>query len=220
MSFKQLFKFLDDLDANNHKDWMDENRKRYHETKNFFKEWMTELCYGLKEVNPNFRVDPASPKIFRINYNHMYNANLPTYKDHFGSEVDSSDTSSFFYLQFGVKESFIAGGYYRPDKEALHKIREAIDYDGDRLKWIVNEPSFRKSFGRFEDDEQLKTAPKGFPRDHQHIDLLRFKNFVVAHYPTRAACSKPEFMDQVIELYKEMIPFRAYLDKAVAFEEI
>lgn len=220
MNFIQLFQFLDDLNENNHKDWMDENRKKYHEAKAFFKEWMTELSHRLKEVNPNFRGDPANPKIFRINRNRMYNAKLPVYKDHFASEVDSSEISSFFYVQFGVQESFIAGGYYQPDKEALQKIREAIDYDGDRLKWVVNEPSFQKCFGKFEDDEQLKTAPRGFPKDHQHIDLLRFKNFVVAHYPTKAACSKLDFMDQVIELYKEMIPFRAYLDTAVAFEEV
>ena len=101
MNFKQLFQFLDELDANNHKAWMDENRETYHAAKDFLKNWMIELGNQLKEINPHFRGDPAKPKIFRINHNPLYNAKLPIYKDHFGAEVDTSPDSSFFYLQLG-----------------------------------------------------------------------------------------------------------------------
>ena len=218
MNFEQLFKFLEDLSANNHKDWMDTNRKNYHEVKAFFKDWLTQLSYKLKEVNPDFSGNPDNPKIFRINRNKRFNPNLPTYKDNFSSEIDSGGATSFFYLQFGVNESFIAGGYYQPEKEALQKVRQAIDYDGERLKAIVQQPSFVRLFGEFDDDEKLKRPPKGFSKDHPHLDLLRFKNFIAAFYPTRQICNQANFMNKVVEVYQEMMPFRAYLDQAIQFE--
>ena len=218
MSFKDLFEFLDELNEHNHKDWMDENRKTYQEVKSFFKGWTTDLCHKLKELNPSFRTDPYKPKIFRINHNRMYNPNLPVYKDHFATELDSMNGTSFFYLEFGVKESLIAGGFYRPEKEILSKIRQAIDYDGEGLKQIANGLPFKEKFGVLEDEEMLKTMPRGYDKDHPHADLLRFRNFVVAHYPTRKKCFQPDFLQQVVELYREMIPFREYLDRAAAFD--
>ena len=62
---------------------------------------------------------------------------------------------------------------------------------------------------------QLKTTPRGYEITHPHIDLLRRKSFAVSHYVTREQVMAPDFEEKVIAVYKEMVPFRRYLNQAV-----
>ena len=48
-------------------------------------------------------------------------------------------------------------------------------YDGEQLKEVVNESSFRNYFGDFEYEDKLKTFPKRFAKEHPHLDLLRLR---------------------------------------------
>ena len=121
-----------------------------------------------------------------------------------------------FYIHLGVHESCIAGGFYSTQKELLISIRDAIDYNGDDFKNIIHKPCFVKTFNTLIDDgDSLKTAPKGYSQDHEHIDLLRLKTFAVQVNLTRQMVCQPNFMQRCVDIYKEMKPFRDYLNKAV-----
>ena len=58
-------------------------------------------------------------------------------------------------------------------------IREQIAQDSEPLREVINSKGFKENFGGLT-GEQLKTAPKGFPKDHPEIDLLRHKQFLVS----------------------------------------
>ena len=109
----------------------------------------------------------------------------------------------------------LAGGFWRPDAKTLRSIRDAIDYDGEEFKKIITKKSFVKTFGGLYEDEKLKTAPKGFSRDHTHIDLLRNKTFAVIHRFKNEEVLQHGFGEKVIQVYGEMLPFRRYLNQAV-----
>ncbi len=116
----------------------------------------------------------------------------------------------------GVSECFIAGGYYKPGSGILSSIREAIDYNGSVLKDILSKPSFVKSFGGLiEDEDKLSNAPKGYTKDHEHLELLKYKTFAVQRELSREEVLSTQFQDQLIELYQEMLPFRSDLNQAV-----
>ncbi len=218
MSFYKMFSFLRDLQENNSKEWMDEHRKEYHDIRNWYISWLNELDAELGKVNPNYHATEGRRAINRINNNLLYHPNKPVYKDHFGAGLDLSENGKQgdFYIHLGTSESFIAGGFYKPKKEILDSIRDAIDYNGEELKKIVNKPSFDKMFGGLIDDgESLKTAPKGYSQDHEHIDLLRRKTFAVQTSVTQKQVMQEDFQDYCVQVYKEMLPFRNYLNKAV-----
>ncbi len=65
-------------------------------------------------------------------------------------------------------------------------------------------------------DEPLKTAPKGFPRDHRHIDLLRHKTFAVVHPLPKDVVLNSGFKEYVVQIYLEMLSFRRYLNHAIS----
>ncbi len=215
MDFKRLFRFLRDLNKNNHKEWMDANRKEYHAVRDSYKKWLEDLDAELSAIDTDYEHTPPGKALNRINNNLLYHPNRPVYKDNFGAVLDKAPHKSEFYIHLGISESFIAGGFYRPDKEILASIRDAIDYDGEELQKILNKPAFRKLFTEGLYDDRLKTTPKGYDKEHPHIDLLRNKSYVVVHNLKETAITSPGFKEEVIAVYRELLPFRNYLSKAV-----
>ena len=214
MDFKELFKFIDALQRNNNKEWMDENRKWYFTIRDSYIAWLEMMDAKLNKIDPDYTHTPGKKAINRINNNLLFHPERPTYKDHFGAGLDQVSKQGDFYIQVG-KENFIAGGYYKPKASIVKSIRQAIDYNGEELLAILNKKSFKDKFEFIDDGDSLKTSPKGFPADHRFIDLLRKKTFAVQANLTRAEIMKPDFDEKVIAIYKEMLPFRRYLNQAV-----
>ncbi len=216
MDFNALFQFLQDLQANNHKEWMDANRKQYQTIRNSFIQWLDELDEKLAAIDPNYYPTSGKKGINRINNNLLFHPNKPVYKDHFAAGLDQRTKQGDFYIQIGVNECELAGGYWRPENKMLNSIREAIDYNGEELMKILNKKSFKQTFGgMYLDKDKLKTTPKGYSSDHEYIDLLRHRTFAVIHPLTQEDILKDDFMDKVITVYKEMLPFRRYFNQAV-----
>ncbi|PTX44165.1 uncharacterized protein (TIGR02453 family) [Christiangramia gaetbulicola] len=215
MSFYKLFEFLRDLNRNNNKEWMDNHRKQYHEVRDFYIEWLNQMDIKLAQIDPEYSPTTGKQAINRINNNLLFHPNKPVYKDHFGAGLDKEKGKGDFYIHIGINESFVAGGFYKPEKKKLDSIRAAIDYNGDEFKKILNKKSFKDTFGGLMEEEKLKTSPKGYSQDHEHIELLRNKSFAVMHSLTQKEIMQDDFQDKLIDIYKEMLPFRKYLNHAV-----
>jgi uncharacterized protein (DUF2461 family) len=69
------------------------------------------------------------------------------------------------------------------------------------------------------EEDALKTAPKGYSKDHPHIELLRLKTFAVMHPLTQKEVISTDFKNELLKAYDLMLPFRNYLNQAAAFEE-
>lgn len=215
MTFSKLYKFLRKLQQNNNKDWMDAHRDEYHHVRDFYIEWLEKMNTKLAEIDPGYFDTPGKKAINRINNNLLFHPNKPTYKDHFGAGLDQKSKQGDFYIHLGTSESFIGGGYWHPSSKILKSIRQALDYNGEELKQILAKKSFKEMFGAMVTDAPLKTAPKGFSKEHRHIDLLRKKSFAVTVQLTQNEVMSADFEERVLEIYKEMLPFRRYLNQAV-----
>ena len=217
MDFNHIYNFLERLEQNNSKEWMDEHRKEYHTARDMYIAWLDHLNIKLQDLDKDYFETSGRKSINRINNNLMFQPNNPIYKDHFGAGLDQKTKQGDFYIEIGLKQNVLAGGYWRPKKEIIDSIRQAIDYNGEELKAIITKPSFVKIFGGlYDDDQKLKTAPKGYLKDHPHIDLLKYKTFAVAVTLSRKQILAPNFEDYLYKVYMEMLPFRRYLRQAVS----
>ena len=169
----------------------------------------------LADIDDAYFYTPGKKAINRINNNLLYHPNKPTYKDHFGAGLDQRSKQGDFYIELGVNGSYFGGGYWHPSSKNLKSIREAIDYDGMTLLKIIQKKSFKEMFGELVTDHPLKTSPKGFSIDHKHIDLLRRKSFAASCSLSESEIVQEGFDNKVIAIYKELLPFRRYLNNAV-----
>ncbi len=216
MDFPKLFDFLERLQQNNHKEWMDAHRKEYHEVRDDFINWLDSLNNKLAAIDEDYYDTPGKKAINRINNNLMFHPNRPVYKDHFSGGLDQLSKQGDFYMEFGLENCFIGGGYWHPSSKLLKSIREAIDYNGEELVAILKKKSFKDTFGSMIEADSLKTAPKGYSQDHPHIELLKMKSFAAGCYLAREEVLRPDFDKQVIKIYKALLPFRRYLNEAVS----
>lgn len=215
MNFKSLFQFLTELNQNNTKEWMDQNRKWYKEVRSQYIAWLDDLDQTLANLDEGYYPTPGKRGINRINNNLMFHPDKPIYKDHFGAGLDKAPNTGDFYIEIGLGQSMLAGGIWRGDAKTLGSIREALDYNGEELQGILNKGSFKKMFGELVEDDRLKRGPKGFSPDHPYIELLKNKTFAVRHLLDRQDIMAPDFKEKLIAVYLEMLPFRRYLNKAL-----
>ncbi|MGB5983002.1 MAG: DUF2461 domain-containing protein [Nonlabens sp.] len=212
-----IFRFLRDLRNNNSKDWMDEHRDRYETAKERWIEEVEKILERLSEHDSRLAKLDASDTIERINNNLLYHPEKPTYKDHFGCEPGSVKKQGVIYISVGPSSSFIGGGLHNPDKKILDQVRKAIDERGEKLQEIIDSDNIQEYFnGLSSDPKKLKTAPQGYDKGHEHIELLRRKNFTVMKQLTEDEVTGSHFIDLVEEAYLKMKPLNDFLTEAVS----
>jgi len=214
MNTNKIFTFLSNLQENNSKAWMDANRKEYKATRDEFIQFVDKVNAKMVATYPAYYDTPGKKAIERINNNLMFHPERPTYKDHFGAVLDKITKGTDFYFMVGVNECIIGAGMWHPDPKTLKSVRAGIDYNGNILKEIISEKSFVETFGELYQGSRLKTAPAGYERDHEHIELLRLKSFAVMKNLTRKEVAAPDFADKLVEMYGVVQPFLSYLREA------
>lgn len=110
----------------------------------------------------------------------------------------------------------LAAGLYLPSPENLAKIRQEIDYNGERLNAIINDRTFKKTFGKFWDEDKLKTMPKGYAKDHPHVAFLKLKSFLVLHSFADSDVMDKKFLNKLIHGMKSAKPLNDFLMEGLA----
>jgi uncharacterized protein (TIGR02453 family) len=218
MDLKKVLAFVTALDQNNNKEWMDANKKWYLEAKEEFVKLTEQLIKATSIFEPAVADLEAKKCVFRINRDIRFSNDKTPYKNNFGMAMGEGGRTAgnpIYYFHIEPGKSFVAGGLYMPEAEVLKKIRQEVDYNAGELKKLVEKPSFMKAFGGLQ-GEKLKTAPKGYPKDHPHLELLQFKSYVVSAELTDEELLAEGLADRVVGLFKEMKPLNDYLSVAIS----
>ncbi|WP_215223292.1 DUF2461 domain-containing protein [Echinicola shivajiensis] len=214
---KDTLKFLEQLAANNNKEWMDANRDWYLEVKEGFLETAGNILAGLSKMDARFSVLKPKECIFRQNRDIRFSANKDPYKNNMGAYFSPGGKKSplpGYYLHIQPGECFLGGGIWMPASDVLKKIRQEIDYSGEELTKIIEEKSFKDTFGYIR-GEKLKTSPRDYALDHPYIDFLRMKSFVVSKPLTDKEVLSEKVVDLCMDGYKKMEKFNEFLSRAV-----
>lgn len=221
MENEEILAFLTELKKNNAKEWMDANKPTYQKARKAFIEIVETQIKEIAKWEPGFEAVTAKECVFRINRDIRFSKDKRPYKEHLGAFIAQGGRKTEFagyYVHFEPGNTFVGGGIYMPPSDILKKIRQEIDYNASELHTIIGEPTFKKVFGEIQ-GESLKTTPKGYPKDHPEIELLRLKSFTVTTQFTDKEVVKPSFHQEITKAFQIMRPFNQFLDMAVKHEE-
>ena len=161
MLSKETLQFLDDLKANNNRDWFLENKKRYEAFKKDYYQLASDLLDALKPLDASLEMQEVKNCTFRINRDIRFSKDKTPYKSHLGfwfSSGAKGQNRSGYYIHLEKGASFIAGGLYCPESDDLKKMRKEIAYFHEDLEEILEEKNFKKEFKDFDRNE--KKHPK------------------------------------------------------------
>jgi uncharacterized protein (TIGR02453 family) len=163
----EAIEFYEQLEADNSKAFWDANRARYKEV---VKGSMEALCGELADHGPFH--------LFRPHNDLRFSKNKPPYKTHQGA-YGESEGGAGFYIQLSKDGLMVAAGYYAMMRDQLERFREAVaaEHTGAEIDRIVAALPKQYRLGAI---DELKTAPKGYPKDHPRIALLRRKGLMTS----------------------------------------
>ena len=216
---KSTFQYLQDLKNNNTREWFHANKKRYDVVKSDFEETIKELIGSIGEFENMTGVEVKHCN-YRIARDVRFTNDKAPYKSWLSASFSEGGRKSGrvdFYLHISEEESFLGGGMWSPTPEQLSKFRQEIDYNPQELRAIIYEPTFLKIFGEPQ-GESVKSAPKGYSKDHLEIELLRKKQMFFWHKFTNDEVFSSDFVHKVTETAKMLKPFLDYLN-ALFFDQ-
>ena len=208
---KSLFSFFTDLQQNNNRDWFMEHKPTFKALEAQVKAFGEQLK---DQLNQHDHIDRF--KLFRIYRDVRFSKDKTPYKTHFGLTWHRTKPlyRGGYYLHLSPKNNFLACGFWDPNPADLKRIRQEIDMDGEEYRSILNNKTFKSVWGELQ-GEAVKTAPKGYAKDHPHIDLLRFKQHIFTiNYSDKEIC-QPDFVDRAYKALQAVRPFVDYMSEVL-----
>lgn len=209
------FEFLKKLRKNNNREWFNEHKDTYQQELEHIEHFADAL---LAKLNTHDLIETISGKksLYRIYRDTRFSQDKTPYKSHWSGSFKraTKQRRGGYYFHIEQGNSFVAGGFFGPVPADLKLIRDDIAFDPAPLQQIVNSKSFKSMFGTLQ-GEQVKTAPKGYPADHEAIALLRFKQYLLIRKFTDEEVMDPSFLEEANKTFKAMRPFFDYMSEVL-----
>jgi uncharacterized protein (TIGR02453 family) len=205
---KTALQFLSKLKKNNNRDWFNEHKTAFKTEQIAIKEFHNAI---IDNLNKHDKIDKY--KLFRIYRDVRFSKDKTPYQPHFAASFSRSGAAlrGGYYLRIRPGESFIAGGFWDPNKDDLFRIRKEFEMDATEIRGIISDKKFASVFGNQLQGAELKSAPRDFDKDHPNIDLIRKKGFIAVKQLTDKDVLAADFLANVDDYFKTLRPFFDYM---------
>lgn len=209
------FEFMARLKKNNNREWFNAHKEDYLDQLAHIENFASAL---LSNLNTHDEIETLSGKksLYRIYRDTRFSSDKTPYKTHWSGSFKRATKyrrgGYYFHIQQG--NTFIAGGFWGPEPADLKRVRDDIAFDSAPLRKILRNKTFVSMFSALK-GEQLKTAPKGYDTNHEAIDLLRHKQFLLIRPFTDKEVLSPDFAKEANLTFKAMRPFFDYMSEVL-----
>ncbi|MEZ4649817.1 MAG: TIGR02453 family protein [Candidatus Eisenbacteria bacterium] len=217
---KELFRFLEDLEKNNSREWFQANKDRYEEeVKMPLLSFIGEFAGPLGKISSHFVADPrpVGGSMFRIHRDVRFAKDKSPYKTaataQFRHEAGKDVHAPGFYLHLEPGQCFAGAGIYHPDNPTLGRIRDRIVDDPKAWKRVRDAKPFRAVWELSGDS--LVRPPRGYDPEHPFAEDLKRKDFIAVTHFTERDVLKPGFLGEYVKMCKAAESMTRYLTEAV-----
>ena len=209
---KEIFTFFKKLEKNNNREWFTENKAEFKNLEVDVKGFYNSVFENLQKHD-----DVDKIKVFRIYRDVRFSKDKTPYKTHFGGSFGRTKPRlrGGYYVHISPNnESFIATGFWEPHKDDLLRIRKELELDASEFKRVIGAKKFKNIWGDLVGDE-VKTAPKGFNKEHKDIDVIRKKQFIFTKKFTDKEVISPDFLKDIDNAFKTIRPYFDYMSEVL-----
>ncbi len=170
-----------------------------------------------QELSKKEELEPL--KIYRIYRDVRFTNDKTPYKIHFSAQSGRKKPHNRggYYFHIQPNHNFIGIGFWGPERDDLLRIRKDIEVS-DELEKILQSKTLIKEFGEIQ-GEEVKSAPKGFSKDHERIALLRKKQYLFIKNFTDEEVLAEDFPKKVAKSIQVLQPFLNYMTEVLTTDE-
>lgn len=208
--------FLQLLKKNNNRDWFNKNKDRFLVEQRSIETFLDALLTAL-HTHDLIETPSGKKSMHRIYRDTRFSNDKTPYKNNWSGNFKRATKirRGGYYFHIEPGNSFIAGGFWAPSTPDLKRIRDDIAFDAAPLRKILKSKTFVSTFGTLK-GEQLKVMPRGFTSDHEAIDLLRYKQFLIIRKFTDEEVLSGIFLQEANQTFKNMRPFFDYMSEVLS----
>lgn len=217
---KRTIRFLEELQANNEREWFKANKSRYEDdVLDVALRFIISMQDPLADIAPRFTAVPTrvGGSLMRVYRDARFSKNKLPYKTNIGIQFRHEQAkdvhSPGYYVHIEPGNVFVGVGMWRPDPDSLRCIRERIVAKPAEWQRAIGTNPFKRNFSL--GGESLSRPPRGFDKDHECIEDIKRKSFIAARELGVADCLKPQFQRTVEASFRSAEPFMRFLCKAV-----
>lgn len=213
----KVIDFLVKLEKNNNRDWYLAHKDQYEESRKKML-FITELLIAeIRRFDGDVPAMDPGDCLFRIYRDVRFSSDKRPYKTHFGSYIARGGRKSIragYYFHIEPGGSFLGGGIYMPNPPVLKALRTAIFEQYERFRSILEDPAFKIYFPEIE-AEKLKSNPRGYEPDFEHMYLLRYKWYAFSTRIDHSLLPDGNFLTTAISAFQSLYPVNKFLNDAI-----
>jgi uncharacterized protein (TIGR02453 family) len=153
--------------------------------------------------------------VFRQHRDVRFSPDKSPYKTRTYGLLHAPGQGNALYAEISARGLYAAAGYWRMAPDQLARYRDAVvaEEPGEAL---ADAMSTVRRAGLELAPPALKTAPRGMPRDHPRVALLRYKDVIAGRrLAPGPALATREALDHVAATWRAARPLTAWLDEHV-----
>lgn len=205
-----LIDFYLALEQHNNREWFQANRASYD----------SEVGSPLKALAHELESQYPPVKVFRPFRNNRFWPELPPLNEH-ASLVANAGAMAILYLRIDADGMLVNGGSHQLDRAQISRFRSivATDEGAAKVRSLLAEAA---SAGfAINEESKLKSAPRGYSKDHPHIDLLRLRSLSLSrHYPPGPWLTTRESLDLIVGGWQTVMPWVQWLRVNLDFAQL
>lgn len=214
----ELYGFLKELRQNNNREWFHAHKAEYDRLREAWLADLQRLIDLMGQWDPRLLRFPAKECAHRIYRNLRFSQDKTPFKTYFSAFISPygrhHDNHAGYYLHLDPdeKEGGLYGGIWWPEAPLLKKLRHAI---------VDNIEEWEEAVGSLEAEwvgDELKTAPKGWPKDHPQIKWLRMKSIGVRAEAGEKFFSSPGWVEKASGEFRAMSPMVNFINYSIEEE--
>lgn len=208
--------FFKELAANNHKEWFDDNRKRYEkEVKNPFKNFIGDLITELRNTtDPDLLIEPKDA-IFRINRDIRFSKDKTPYKTNNSALLSPEGRKAkglpALYVELGPEFIGIYGGCYMLSTAEVAQVRSHIAQNLPEFQSLHSDGDFRNHFSEGILGEEQKRVAKEVKEAAEKEPVIFKKQFYYRTHLDPAIIPTDELMPTILQYNMAAFKMREFL---------
>ena len=208
--------FLRALKRNNDREWFRARKEQYDRLlRGPMIELIERLAADFRSFAPHVVASPKA-SLYRIYRDTRFSENKAPLKTHVAAMFPArglpKHQGAGLYLEVAPGWVWVGGGMYAPDTSQLHAVREHIAARPRQLRAIVESPAFKRAVGSLH-GEKLQRLPRGFPKDHEAAEFLRFRQFLAGREFPASFATSPRFYAGVLNVFRQVAPLTRFLNE-------